>query len=85
MKHEDNSFTYQGADLMEFEEAVTFFKANHPQYSDLVQASPRDSLATQETNLLSQAWTILATQRLLSHPLHTLLLLNSFRYNLKSP
>ena len=62
MKHEDNTFTYQGADLMEFEEAVTFFKANHPQYSDLVQASLRDRLATQETDLLLQALTILATQ-----------------------
>ena len=62
MKHEDNTFIYQGADLMEFEEAVTFFKANHPQYSDLVQASLRDHLATQETDLLSQALNILATQ-----------------------
>ena len=62
IKHENNSFTYQGADLKEFDEAVTFFKANHSQYCDLVQASLRDRLATQETDLLSQALTILATQ-----------------------
>lgn len=39
IKHEGNSFAYQGADLKEFDEAVAFFKANHSQYSDLVHAS----------------------------------------------
>ena len=60
IKHEDGSVTYQEEDLNEL--AVTFFKANHFQYSELVQASLRDRLATQETDLLSQALTILATQ-----------------------
>ena len=62
IKHENNACTYQGADLKEFDEAVTFLKANHSRYSELVQASLRDRLATQETDLLSQALTILATQ-----------------------
>jgi hypothetical protein len=47
--------------LKQFDEAVAFFN-NHSTYSDLVQASLRDRLATQETDLLSQALTILATQ-----------------------
>ena len=62
MKHENGSVTYQGADLKELDESVAFFKANHSQYSELVQASLRDRLATQETDLLTHALTILATQ-----------------------
>ena len=64
VKHEGNSYTYQGGDLKGFNEAVTFFKTNHPHYSDLVQACFKDRLATQETVLLLQALTltILATQ-----------------------
>ena len=48
--------------LKDFDAAVTFFDANHSQYSDLVQASLRDRLATEETDLLSHTLTILATQ-----------------------
>ena len=62
IKHEGSACTYQGADLMKFTEAVSFFNANHHQYCDLVQACLKDRLATQETDLLSQALTILATQ-----------------------
>ncbi len=54
--------TYQGADLKNFTEAVSFFKANHSQYCALVQACLKDHLATQETELLSHALTLLATQ-----------------------
>ena len=53
---------YQGADLFKFSEAVTFLKANHHHFTDLVQGCLRDRLATQETDLLSQVLTILATQ-----------------------
>ena len=60
--HDGSSSTYQAADLIKFSEAVTFFKANHHHFADLVQGCLRDRLATQETDLLSQVLTILPTQ-----------------------
>lgn len=44
-----------------YAEAVEFFKVNHITYCDLVQGCFKDRLATQETELLSQAITSLAT------------------------
>ena len=44
-----------------YAEAVEFFKANHITCCDLVQSCFKDHLATQETDLLSQAITLLAT------------------------
>ena len=57
--HEGSSSLYQGADLNKFAEAITFLKANHHRFSDLVQDCLREQLATQETDLLL---TILAIQ-----------------------
>lgn len=62
IKHESGTSTYQGADLKKCTDVVAFFKANHPHYCDLVQTCLKDRLATQETDLLSQVITILATQ-----------------------
>ena len=59
--HDSSSSLYQGAELTGFAEAITFLKANHNHFSDLVQGCLRDRLATQETDLLSQALIILAT------------------------
>ena len=60
--HEGSSSSYQGADLNKFAEAITFLKANHHRFSDLVQDCLRERLATQETDLLTHTLTILATQ-----------------------
>ena len=62
ISHEGSSSSYQGADLIRFTEAVTFFKANHHHFCDLVQGCLRDRLATQKTDLLTHTLTILATQ-----------------------
>ena len=59
--NENDTTTYQGADLKNFTQAVSFFKANHSQYCGLVQDCLKDRLATQETALLSHALTLLAT------------------------
>lgn len=60
--NENDTTTYQGADLKNFTQAVSFFEANHSQYCALVQDCLKDRLATQETALLSHALTLLATQ-----------------------
>ena len=60
--HDDSSSTYKGADLTKFPEAVSCLKSKHPHFSELVQGCLRDRLATQESNLLSQVLTIVATQ-----------------------
>ena len=60
--HEGSSSSHGGADLNKFAEAITFLKANHHRFSDLVQDCLRERLATQETNLLTHTLTILATE-----------------------
>ena len=47
--------------MTKFPEAVTCLKSKHPHFSELVHGCLRDHLATQESNLLSQILTIVAT------------------------
>ena len=54
--------TYQGADLTSYSEAVAYFTAHHHEYTDSILACLKRRKANEESELLTHALNILATQ-----------------------
>ena len=53
--------TYQGVDLKGYKEAVTYLKSHHREYIKAAQECLHERVKVQSTDLLTNAWTILAT------------------------
>ena len=61
VKQEGSSYVYQGADLTSYSEAVAYFTAHHPEYTDSISCL-KHRMANEESEFLTHALNILATQ-----------------------
>ena len=62
MKQEGSTYTYQGADLTGYTEAIAFLAAHHQEHADTILACPKNWMVTEVCELLTHALSILATQ-----------------------
>ena len=62
VKQEGSSYVYQGADLTSYSEAVAYFTAHHHEYTDSILSCLNRRMANEESELLTHALNILATQ-----------------------
>ena len=56
------TFSYQGADLVAYADAISYFRAHHQEYSQSIEACLKQRMSSQETDMLTHALTVLATQ-----------------------
>ena len=62
IKQDDSTYTYQGADLFGYTEAIAYFTNHHQKHTDLVQSCLKERMTSQENELLTHTLNILATQ-----------------------
>ena len=62
VKKEGSTYTYQGADLTGYTEAIAFLAAHHQEHADTILACLKNRMVTEECELLTHALSILATQ-----------------------
>ena len=58
----NGTFGYLQADLVAYPDAVAYFRAHHQEYSQSIEACLKQRMGSQETDMLTHALTILATQ-----------------------
>ena len=58
----NGTFSYRGADLVAYPDAIAYFRAHHQEYSQSIEACLKQRMGSQETDMLTHALTILATQ-----------------------
>ena len=58
----NGTFSYQGADLVAYADAIAYFRAHHQEYSQSIEACLKQRMSSQETDMLTHALTVLATQ-----------------------
>ena len=61
IRADDGSVAYQGVELKAYERGLTYLKSHYVQWIDAVETCLRDRLKSQDTELLTHAVTLLAT------------------------
>ena len=64
IKKDDSTatYTYQGADLFGYTEAMAYFANHHQEHTDLVQSCLKECMTSQKNELLTHTLNILTTQ-----------------------